>query len=135
VSEQEFQTAPLSKRIFAALIDCGLIPSFVTLVIGVFFMFNAAVIGRILVLLFSLGWFSAKDLMFEGAAPGKKIFGLRVVSLATGQKMTLSQGFLRNVLLIFPFVAFVGYPLELILLIVKGERLGDRWAKTKVVCV
>ena len=43
------------------------------------------------------------------------------------------QGFMRNILLIIPFVLVLGYIVEIILLAAKGDRLGDKWAKTKVV--
>jgi uncharacterized RDD family membrane protein YckC len=59
--------------------------------------------------------------------------GIKVVSAATGEAISLQQAFIRNILLIIPGVLFFGYIIEAVLLISKGERLGDKWAGTKVV--
>ena len=40
---------------------------------------------------------------------------------------------MRNILLIIPFVLVVGYIIEIIFILTKGERLADGWAKTRVV--
>jgi uncharacterized RDD family membrane protein YckC len=58
--------------------------------------------------------------------------GTKLVSL-TGGNVTLAQAFIRNILLIIPFVLVVGYPVEIVALLVKGERVADGWAKTRVV--
>lgn len=57
---------------------------------------------------------------------------LKLVSL-TGEKVTIGQAFIRNILLIIPFVLVFGYIIEVVALLVKGERVADGWAKTRVV--
>ena len=57
---------------------------------------------------------------------------IKIVSL-TGEKVTWLQALIRNILLIIPFVLVVGYIVEIVMLIVKGHRLADNWAKTQVV--
>ncbi len=56
----------------------------------------------------------------------------KLISL-TGDKVTLMQALVRNLLLFVPFVIILGYPLELIMVITRGDRLADAWSKTKVV--
>jgi uncharacterized RDD family membrane protein YckC len=127
------ERAPIKKRVFAALIDAFFIPSFVGVVINVLFVLASPQIGRLVSLLFLLVWFSTKDLLFEGAAPGKQMMGLRVVSRLTQKKITLSQCFLRNILFILPLIAFFSFPIEFFRVILKKERFGDLWANTAVV--
>ena len=57
---------------------------------------------------------------------------LKIVSL-TGEKVSWLQALIRNILLIIPFVLVVGYIIEIVMLIWKGHRLADLWAKTQVV--
>jgi uncharacterized RDD family membrane protein YckC len=67
-----------------------------------------------------------KDLY--GNSFGKRVFGLRIVSVIDGQKPKLNQLILRNI-----FVFLV--PLEAILVIGRPDqrRIGDFLAKTKVI--
>jgi len=132
-TQQTFSKAPISKRVFAACIDCGLIPLFAAFIISVLLILIPGSLRNFLVLFMSIAWFSFKDTFFEGAGPGKKIFGLRVISKATGKKITAGQGFIRNVLLLLPIISIIGVPLEFFILLLKGERFGDKWAGTKVV--
>ncbi len=90
--------------------------------------------------------FALKD-GFEGYSPMKKVLGLRVVDVKTGQGIGLMQSFKRNF-----GVAFIGaicllgvvcLMLGPVLLLIAwgmvagqlrgGFRLGDKWAGTKVV--
>lgn len=123
------------KRIVAAIIDCLMLPSFIIFVFRLLLFFQSPAFSNFAVLGIAIIWFSFKDLFFEGCAPGKKIFGLRVISKATGQKITARQGLIRNVLLFTPLVALIGFPLELIVFLAQKERLGDRWAGTEVIRV
>ena len=58
--------------------------------------------------------------------------GLKLISLS-GPKVTIFQAAVRNILLMVPFLLLVGYFVEIIALISKGERVADAWAKTRVV--
>jgi hypothetical protein len=47
--------------------------------------------------------------------------------------MNLWKSFVRNVLLVVPFVLVIGYIVELFMVVVKGRRLADAWAAVEVV--
>ncbi|MDR3617710.1 MAG: RDD family protein [Paludisphaera borealis] len=72
-----------------------------------------------------------RDSIFGGAGPGKRIMGLRVVQTADGRMpLTHSQGVVRWLSQFIPFFnlydAAVPYRDPLL------RRIGDRWAKTRV---
>jgi uncharacterized RDD family membrane protein YckC len=70
----------------------------------------------------------------DGQSVGKKVLKLRAVT-NEGEPLTnnWNQGIIRNVVLIIPFFPLV----ELIVWLTNAEkkRLGDQWAKTKVIAV
>jgi uncharacterized RDD family membrane protein YckC len=70
----------------------------------------------------------------DGQSVGKKAMGLRTVT-EDGQPLTNNwgPGIIRNIVLLIPLFLIV----ELIMLLTNqdGLRLGDQWAKTKVVTV
>jgi uncharacterized RDD family membrane protein YckC len=70
----------------------------------------------------------------DGQSIGKKVLGLRAVT-ADGAVLTNNWGpaILRNVVLLIPLFPLV----ELIVLLTNADklRLGDQWAKTRVVVV
>ena len=127
------EVASKGKRFLAAIFDLIIIPIILGVIAGL--LLFAAPIGlrNIILIVVNILWMTLKDLMWEGAAPGKKMAGLKVISIETGKKISLAQGFIRNILLIIPFVLVIGYIIEIIMLATKGERLGDKWAKTRVV--
>jgi len=81
-------------------------------------------------------YFLTKDGLpfLDGQSIGKKAMGIRAVT-EDGQPLTNNWGpcLIRNIVLYIPFFALV----ELIVLFTndKGLRLGDQWAKTKVIAV
>jgi uncharacterized RDD family membrane protein YckC len=75
------------------------------------------------------GAISVIVLLLDRPAPNAN---LRLVSL-TGDRVTIGQAFIRNILLVIPFVLVIGYIVEIVALLVKGERVADGWAKTRVV--
>ena len=89
-----------------------------------------------------IGWFASvayeltRDSLpfLEGQSIGKKAMGLRAVT-EDGLPLTNNwgPGIIRNLALLFPPFILV----ELIVLLTndKGLRLGDQWAKTKVISV
>jgi len=125
--------ASKGKRFLAAVFDLIVIPIIIGVMAGLIFFAAPVGIRNILLIVVNIAWMTLKDLMWVGQAPGKKMAGIKVVSIETGKKITVAQGFIRNILLIIPFVLVIGYIIEIILLAAKGERLGDKWAKTKVV--
>ncbi|MEK6773233.1 MAG: RDD family protein [Bdellovibrionota bacterium] len=145
--------APLGKRIMALLVDLSVITvaSYVIAIVPLFAMASSAYVlnnflneltGMVLILvyllvlllIFSLTlhlyfiYFETKD----GATPGKKIFGLSVLS-ENGQKITRNQAIKREILRTYIELPLILPALISILLSDKNQRLGDRFAKTIVV--
>ena len=77
----------------------------------------------------TIGAVSIAWLIFDKAGPGAD---LKLISL-TGGKVTVGQAFIRNILLVIPYVLLAGFLIELIYVLTKGPRLADGWAKTRVV--
>ncbi len=115
------QDASLGNRIIAVLID-GLLSGIVSLV---------PIVGWIAAIAYNL----TRDALpfLDGQSLGKKAMKLRAVDAETGKPLTNQWGpsIVRNIVLFIPFFAIV----ELIVLAnnKNGQRLGDQWAKTRVV--
>ena len=117
----EAQPATIGNRILAVIID-GLIAGvcYIVPVIGV---------------LLGMAYMITRDALpfLDGQSIGKKAMKLRAVSAETGKPLTNDWGpcVIRNIVLYIPFFSIV----ELIILLnnKEGQRLGDQWAKTKVV--
>ncbi len=115
------QDASLGSRIIAVLID-GLLSGIVSLV---------PIVGWIAAIAYNL----TRDALpfLDGQSLGKKAMKLRAVDAETGKPLTNQWGpsIVRNIVLFIPFFAIV----ELIVLASNknGQRLGDQWAKTRVV--
>ena len=123
------ETVPKGKRILADLIDLVGIPILLGVVAGLVLIIVPEPLRTVALVLINAAWLVARDAFFS---PGRKILGLKLISLA-GEKVTILQAVIRNVLLMVPFVLVVGYILEVIFILTKGDRLEDQWAKTKVV--
>jgi uncharacterized RDD family membrane protein YckC len=121
--------APFNTRVIAAVIDWGVVLC-ITFVLSMIhwilgYLANAAVIGYML----------TKDSLpfLGGQSIGKKVMKIRAVT-AEGAPLTgnWEKGILRNAFLIIA-------PVELVILLLreekpeKGRRLGDDFAKTKVI--
>ena len=74
-----------------------------------------------------LPFFLAKD-GFAGYSIGKLICGVRVVHRQSFKPMGFAASFKRNLPLLIPFM-----PLVVAFLVSRGYRIGDGWAKTKVI--
>ncbi len=102
-----------------------------------------------LVMMLSYIWFIAyillRDSLGKGQSFGKKVFGLKVIKLDNGLSCSPGDSFMRNLLgfgfiLANFFLPFFTIPLLFIepwtiLKSEKGQRIGDRWARTQVVDV
>lgn len=121
--------APKGRRFAAGVIDLIIIPIILGLVIGIFLINASEVVRSVVLVLVNIAWLLVRDAVYS---PGRAMVGVKLVSL-TGGKVSLAQAFIRNILLIFPFILVVGYIIEIIALIAKGERVADNWAKTRVV--
>jgi len=121
--------ASKGKRFAVAVIDLVFIPILLGVVAGLALLAVPEWLRNIILILVNITWLVIRDAVYS---PGRKMVGLKLVSL-TGEKVTMSQAFIRNLLLMVPFVLVVGYLIEIIMIATKGERLADRWAKTRVV--
>jgi uncharacterized RDD family membrane protein YckC len=121
--------ASKGKRFAAGLIDLVVIPIVLGIVIGLVLLAAPDTVRSVVLVLVNIVWLVFRDAVYS---PGRAMIKTKLVSL-TGAKVTWLQALIRNILLIIPFVLVVGYILEIIMLIVKGHRLADNWAKTQVV--
>ena len=65
---------------------------------------------------------------FRGYSPGKAMCGLRVVNAATGRPAGFMASLQRNLVLLVPLL-----PLVLAFGLTHGPRIGDGWARTRVI--
>ena len=121
-------SAPKGKRFAVAVIDLFFIPIILGVVAGLILLAVPELVRNILLVIINIGWLIFRDTVYS---PGRSMVGLKLVSL-TGEKVTLGQAFVRNILLIIPFVLVIGYILEIAMILGKGDRLADKWAKTRV---
>lgn len=120
--------ASKGKRVAAGVIDLILIPIVLGILAGLVLLNAPEGVRNVVLIVINIAWMIFRDAVFS---PGRKMVGTKLVSLA-GEKVTLGQAFIRNILLIIPFVLVVGYIVELVAVLVKGERVADGWAKTRV---
>ena len=121
--------ASKGKRFASGLIDLVVIPIVLGIVIGLVLLAAPDMVRSIVLVLVNIIWLVFRDAVYS---PGRAMVKIKIVSL-TGEKVTWLQALIRNVLLIIPFVLVVGYIVEIVMLVVKGHRLADNWAKTQVV--
>ncbi|MBI1978275.1 MAG: RDD family protein [Candidatus Omnitrophica bacterium] len=121
--------APKGKRFVSALVDLLAVPILLGIVAGLVLLAVPEGIRNVLLIAINIGWLIFRDMVFS---PGRKMVGLKLVGLS-GNKVTVGQAFIRNILLMIPFVLVVGYIIEIIYIATKGNRLADGWAKTQVV--
>jgi uncharacterized RDD family membrane protein YckC len=121
--------AAKGRRFAAGIVDLIIIPVVLGLLIGIVLLNVPDLVRSIILILVNIAWLIFRDAVYS---PGRAMVGIKLVSL-TGGKVTIAQAFLRNVLLLIPFVLVVGYLIEIGFLLAKGERLADSWAKTRVV--
>jgi len=120
--------APKKRRILADVFDLLIVPFVLGIVAALVLIAAPETIRNIVLIFVNVAWMIFRDTVYS---PGRKMCDLKLVSLAGG-KVTVPQAFVRNILLIIPFVLIIGYVVELVMVLTTGERLEDRWAKTKV---
>ena len=121
--------ASKGKRFAAGLIDLVVIPIVLGIVIGLVLLAAPDMVRSIVLVLVNIIWLVFRDAVYS---PGRAMVKIKIVSLS-GEKVTWVQALIRNVLLIIPFVLVVGYIVEIVMVLWKGHRLADNWAKTQVV--
>ena len=132
-----------TKRILAALIDMVGLPIIMGMTGGM-----VVVIANIsdplrqrllesLNLVFSLIFW--RDFVYS---PGRHLFGIELVDARTKVRVCFYRGnfflnlwksFLRNIFLVVPFVLVIGYVVEILMVILKGTRIADKWAGVEVI--
>ena len=124
------------RRIFSWIIDWNIIGGIVLLAVTLFFaLFKEEVEkGRVffvvVLILLILSYpilFVLRDFIMSGRSLGKRILGLAVLDLRTGEKAKISQRMFRNIFL-------AAYQLDIIIMLATGRSLGDRVAHTVVIC-
>ena len=125
----ESTVASKGKRFAAGVIDLILIPIVLGVIAGLLLLRAPEGIRNVILIVLNIAWMIFRDAVFS---PGRKMVGTKLVNLAGG-KVSIGQAFIRNILLIIPFILVIGYIVELVALLVKGERVADSWAKTRVV--
>ena len=121
--------APKGKRFAAGVIDLIIIPIVLGVILGLLLLKVPETVRSVILVVVNIIWLIIRDAVYS---PGRAMVGLKLVSL-TSDKVSPVQALIRNILLIIPFVLVVGYIVEIIALLRKGERLADQWAKTRVV--
>ncbi len=119
---------PKGKRVISDLIDLLAVPILLGIVAGLILIAVPEGIRNVLLIAINIAWLIFRDVVFS---PGRKIAGLKLVG-ADGGKVSVGQAFIRNILLMVPFILVVGYIVEIIFVYTKGNRLADTWAKTHV---
>lgn len=125
------EVAPKGARVASDLVDLLLIPIVLGVLVGLVVLSIADPLRSIILIGVNVGWLIFRDVVYS---PGRAMVGLQIVSLS-GPKVTPGQAVLRNILLMVPIVLLFGYIIEIVAVLVKGERLADGWAKTRVVKV
>ena len=132
-----------TKRLVAAFIDMVVLPVSVGVVCGLVLIATNLdpltrdkilnVVNFLYYLIFS------RDFVYS---PGRHLCGIELVDSKTKVRICFYRGsffrnlwkpFLRNVLLIVPFVLVLGYLIEIIAVIWKGHRIADKWAGVEVI--
>jgi uncharacterized RDD family membrane protein YckC len=117
------------KRFASDIVDLVLIPIILGILIGLVLLAAPEMVRSVVLVLVNVIWLVFRDWIFS---PGRAMVKIKLVSL-TGEKVNLAQAIIRNLGLIVPFILVVGYYLENGMVLAKGRRLLDHWAKTQVV--
>ena len=121
--------APKGRRFAAGVIDLIIVPIVLGVILGLILLNAPEAIRSIVLVIVNIAWLIFRDMVFS---PGRAMVGLKIVSLS-GDKITLAQAFIRNILLLVPFVLVVGYIVEVVSILAKGNRVADAWAKTQII--
>ena len=123
------QPAPKGRRFASALIDLLVIPIILGIIAGLILLAVPEAVRNLVLIAINIGWLIFRDTVFS---PGRRMVALKVATLEGG-KISIGQAFIRNILIMIPFVLVIGYIVEIVFIAAKGNRLAERWAKTAIV--
>ena len=103
-------SAPKGKRAIADLIDLLAVPILLGVVAGLILIAVPDGIRNVLLIIINIAWLVFRDAFFS---PGRKMVNLKLIS-ADGNKVSLAQAFIRNILIMIPFVLVIGYIVEIV---------------------
>ena len=117
-----------SRRIVASIIDFFVIAFLSSSVIGILTLgdFTVSHFSITIYLLLFFLLFLIKDSVFKNASLGKRLCGIQIIK-KDGSKLTITDMIKRNIILI------ILLPLEILLLVLKNNRIGDVYAKTTII--
>ena len=119
------------KRILAWIIDwnlCG-VPALLYATLYMYVIGETSVVGTLVFVLFVLSYpaiFALRDVILGGRSIAKRIFGLHVVDVATGEAPARVKLAVRNLF-------FMLYPIDDVILIASGKSIGDMVTNTTVI--
>ncbi|AQZ93927.1 RDD family protein [Halopseudomonas phragmitis] len=117
------------KRLAACLVDvliCWLLASQIPLLLSLIVGANVMPFSSIM-LWVAVAYLLFKDALPRGQSLGKRMLGLAVIGSVTYQDCSWWQSALRN--LVLPVL----FPLEAIVILLSGRRIGDALASTMVI--
>lgn len=115
------------RRLVSALIDFYIICFLASFSIGIVtnWEFRVTVLSVGIYMLCVFLFVLTKDFAFKNASIGKKLLKLKIIK-TDASKYTIIDAVKRTFSLVL-------LPIEIVMLIVKDQRLGDIWARTIVV--
>ena len=139
MSEPGIEFASFSRRFLAALLDSAVWVIGLSWILSSFppgFFADHKVAGGIVVLLLLSAWFNyfAVCEWRFGQTIGKNAFGIRVLPVAAGARLSYNDAALRNLLRLVDLpLALIGVDWLIVKRSPRSQRLGDRTANTVVV--
>ena len=139
MSEPGIEFASFSRRFLAALLDSAVWVIGISWILSSFppgFFADHKVAGGIVVLLLLSAWFNyfAVCEWRFGQTIGKNAFGIRVLPVAAGARLSYNDAALRNLLRLVDLpLALIGVDWLIVKRSPRSQRLGDRTANTVVV--
>ncbi len=139
MSEPAIEFARFSRRLLAALLDSAVWVIGISWILRSFpsgFFSDHRVAGGAIVLVLLSAWFNYFAICEwrYGQTIGKNAFGIRVLPVAAGAKLTYNDAALRNLLRLVDLpLALIGVDWLIVHRSPRRQRLGDRVAKTVVV--
>lgn len=123
--------ASTGKRFAVALVDIILVPIILGVILGLLCYCAGAssAVAGVMPIVVNIAWLAFRDVVYS---PGRAMVGIKLQKV-DGSDVDFWTAVGRNFHIMLPIVLVIGYPVELIALLVTGHRLSDSWAGTVVV--